>query len=390
MSAAWMRHLIGVSLLLCVVVIWVGGSELMQYVFIEENFAKPFFLTYCSTSTLSVYLLISLLKTLIIKCRNSFILNKKKKKLRQNAHDEEDDEESKGLVHDLDHEAEDEDDEDYSEHYVGNGNGNGTETQIAVEDEEGDKDEIETHARARGGHKHRGTTNNNKDTGARGVDSDSDIDIDLSSPAGVMTRESFSDDMPLTEMNGSDDAQQNRKAKKSGKGSAPRAQAANAVVKLPLRQVSTCPFGFNIIKGRKDDFGHKSFFLFLLPLLGNLCSLSLSLSLSHTLPLYVPGGFLESPVLLPLVPGELQHQCRVGVHKRVEQHDPKLHLWLLHPPHWHPRWCRNNHFQQVHGSGSEVWLISPVLVFLFWVFWGGSTNYSTNWHCFAAWQEWLS
>lgn len=66
----WGRHLVGVVLLLLVVFIWVGGSELMQYVFLEDGFAKPFFLTYCSTSTLSVYLLIAALKALLLRVRS--------------------------------------------------------------------------------------------------------------------------------------------------------------------------------------------------------------------------------------------------------------------------------------------------------------------------------
>ena len=60
----WGRHLVGVVLLVCVVFIWVGGSELMQYVFLEEGFDKPFFLTYCSTSTLSLYLILASLRAL--------------------------------------------------------------------------------------------------------------------------------------------------------------------------------------------------------------------------------------------------------------------------------------------------------------------------------------
>jgi len=63
-----MRHVFGVILLLCVVFIWVAGSELMQFIFLEEDFEKPFFLTYCSTASLSVYLIIAAVKNIMRIC----------------------------------------------------------------------------------------------------------------------------------------------------------------------------------------------------------------------------------------------------------------------------------------------------------------------------------
>jgi len=68
----WGRYLFGLLLLLAVVVIWVAGSELMQYIFLDEEFESPFFLTYCSTSTFSVYLLIAGLKVLIKRLFNRY------------------------------------------------------------------------------------------------------------------------------------------------------------------------------------------------------------------------------------------------------------------------------------------------------------------------------
>jgi hypothetical protein len=38
------------------IVIWVASSQLMQYIFDEENFSKPFFLTYFNTSLFTLYL----------------------------------------------------------------------------------------------------------------------------------------------------------------------------------------------------------------------------------------------------------------------------------------------------------------------------------------------
>eukprot|EP00026_Physarum_polycephalum_P008125 Phypoly_transcript_08203.p1 GENE.Phypoly_transcript_08203~~Phypoly_transcript_08203.p1 ORF type:complete len:412 (+),score=31.56 Phypoly_transcript_08203:177-1412(+) len=50
------RHLIGLCLAVCVVIIWVSSSVLIQMIFQDADFNKPFFLTYLSTSLFSVYL----------------------------------------------------------------------------------------------------------------------------------------------------------------------------------------------------------------------------------------------------------------------------------------------------------------------------------------------
>lgn len=50
------RWLLGVTLLVGVVIIWVGSSILMQYIFLEQDFPHPFFLTYFSTTLFSLYL----------------------------------------------------------------------------------------------------------------------------------------------------------------------------------------------------------------------------------------------------------------------------------------------------------------------------------------------
>jgi solute carrier family 35 protein F5 len=47
----------GLLLVLLVVVIWVSSSALIQFVFKDTNFNRPFFLTYFSTSLFTVYLL---------------------------------------------------------------------------------------------------------------------------------------------------------------------------------------------------------------------------------------------------------------------------------------------------------------------------------------------
>jgi solute carrier family 35 protein F5 len=47
----------GVFLILLVVLIWVSASVLMQYIFTEQHFDHPFFLTYYSTSLFTLYLL---------------------------------------------------------------------------------------------------------------------------------------------------------------------------------------------------------------------------------------------------------------------------------------------------------------------------------------------
>jgi hypothetical protein len=46
----------GLFLVLLVVLIWVGSSALIQYVFKDTNFNRPFFLTYFSTGLFTVYL----------------------------------------------------------------------------------------------------------------------------------------------------------------------------------------------------------------------------------------------------------------------------------------------------------------------------------------------
>ena len=46
---------IGFSLLGLVVILWVGSSTLIQTIFTEIDFDKPFFLTYFSTSLFSIY-----------------------------------------------------------------------------------------------------------------------------------------------------------------------------------------------------------------------------------------------------------------------------------------------------------------------------------------------
>eukprot|EP00029_Vermamoeba_vermiformis_P000174 TRINITY_DN10192_c0_g1_i1.p1 TRINITY_DN10192_c0_g1~~TRINITY_DN10192_c0_g1_i1.p1 ORF type:complete len:365 (-),score=67.87 TRINITY_DN10192_c0_g1_i1:30-1124(-) len=50
------RWVFGVTLLVGVVIIWVGSSILMQYIFLEQDFPHPFFLTYFSTTLFSLYL----------------------------------------------------------------------------------------------------------------------------------------------------------------------------------------------------------------------------------------------------------------------------------------------------------------------------------------------
>jgi hypothetical protein len=52
------KKLIGVILILLVICIWVFSSEIIQYIFKNMNFKKPFFLTYFSTSLFSIYLLV--------------------------------------------------------------------------------------------------------------------------------------------------------------------------------------------------------------------------------------------------------------------------------------------------------------------------------------------
>ena len=51
------RFVFGLFLLLLVVVIWVGSSTLIQFIFESEEYNHPFMLTYLSTSLFSLYLL---------------------------------------------------------------------------------------------------------------------------------------------------------------------------------------------------------------------------------------------------------------------------------------------------------------------------------------------
>ncbi|KAJ2752172.1 hypothetical protein IWQ56_006773, partial [Coemansia nantahalensis] len=50
------RHAAGLALLLCVVLIWVGSSFLVSNLFGEQGYAQPFFVTYVSTASFSLYL----------------------------------------------------------------------------------------------------------------------------------------------------------------------------------------------------------------------------------------------------------------------------------------------------------------------------------------------
>eukprot|EP00158_Paraphelidium_tribonemae_P006390 Partr_v1_DN27800_c0_g1_i2_m67012 putative solute carrier family 35, member F5 len=50
------RHCLGISILVFVIVLWVGASFLMSYVFVGENYRKPFFCTYLNTSSFTIYL----------------------------------------------------------------------------------------------------------------------------------------------------------------------------------------------------------------------------------------------------------------------------------------------------------------------------------------------
>ena len=55
-AARAQRLSLGVLTLLLVDVIWVGSSELTEYIFKEQNFNKPFFSTYLKTSLFMLYL----------------------------------------------------------------------------------------------------------------------------------------------------------------------------------------------------------------------------------------------------------------------------------------------------------------------------------------------
>jgi solute carrier family 35 protein F5 len=48
---------LGLALLGLVVVIWVGGSVFIQFIFTNQDFTRPFFLTYYNTCLFSIYLL---------------------------------------------------------------------------------------------------------------------------------------------------------------------------------------------------------------------------------------------------------------------------------------------------------------------------------------------
>lgn len=50
------RHALGITLILIVVFLWVGSSNLLQHIFTGGGFGKPFFTTYFSTSLFSLYL----------------------------------------------------------------------------------------------------------------------------------------------------------------------------------------------------------------------------------------------------------------------------------------------------------------------------------------------
>ncbi|KAJ1833593.1 hypothetical protein LPJ63_002637 [Coemansia sp. RSA 2711] len=54
--AGYGRRTVGLLLLLCVVVIWVGSSFLVSNLFGEQEYNRPFFITYLNTSTFSFYL----------------------------------------------------------------------------------------------------------------------------------------------------------------------------------------------------------------------------------------------------------------------------------------------------------------------------------------------
>lgn len=54
-------RLLGILLVLLVVLLWVGASFLMRYVFISQQFNKPFFVTYLNTGTFALYLPIYML-----------------------------------------------------------------------------------------------------------------------------------------------------------------------------------------------------------------------------------------------------------------------------------------------------------------------------------------
>ncbi|PIA16331.1 hypothetical protein COEREDRAFT_42826 [Coemansia reversa NRRL 1564] len=57
MTDEYWRRAVGLLLLLCVVFIWVGSSFLVSNLFGEQEFNRPFFITYFNTGTFSLYLL---------------------------------------------------------------------------------------------------------------------------------------------------------------------------------------------------------------------------------------------------------------------------------------------------------------------------------------------
>ncbi|CAJ0572403.1 unnamed protein product, partial [Mesorhabditis spiculigera] len=56
------RRMLGLLILLVVNVLWVLSSELLRYIFIEEHFRRPFFVSWLKNCMLSVYILRYLLK----------------------------------------------------------------------------------------------------------------------------------------------------------------------------------------------------------------------------------------------------------------------------------------------------------------------------------------
>jgi hypothetical protein len=55
----WLKHTVGIGVLLCTVVVWVLSSELIQFIYADDDtsFQRPFFVTFFDTSMFSVYLL---------------------------------------------------------------------------------------------------------------------------------------------------------------------------------------------------------------------------------------------------------------------------------------------------------------------------------------------
>lgn len=59
------RHIIGISLLMVVVLLWVSSSVITQKIFVGLSFTAPFFLTYFNTALFTLYLLPPLIKILL-------------------------------------------------------------------------------------------------------------------------------------------------------------------------------------------------------------------------------------------------------------------------------------------------------------------------------------